>query len=354
MPRVEPTVAAVPAPAPTGGPENTVPPASPPPEPEPLPAASPRRVPPALAIGLAAVGALALGLIGWAVVRNGDAAESGSAPAAPGAPAVAAPQPEENAPSPTPAAPSAASAEALKAVDAALEAGERGDASTLLKPLVLAYPNDPDVLWRAGLSAGDPARHSTERATYFLQAIRNDPERIKNGSVKAELLKDLARKTVPEPLIDLVIEHGKPIEAVWTKALLGRKRGALAPAQRARLIAATEPADTWNVQEQQCLDLWQAPETSRPCATFRAALDAIETAPSGKHKKSVKHAPVPTTPGKDDPAEACEGLEAHRDAVLEALADAKGSGTFVPADFADKVPTKGKRSRRNRFGGLFR
>ncbi len=353
MPRVQTTLPAAPATALTSLPESTVPPASTPPDPDPLPL-PPRQVSPAMAVGFVAGAALALGLVGWTVVGGTAASEGDATAAAPVAPVVAAPHAAEAAsPSPAPAAPSAASAEALEAVDAALSAGERGDATSLLAPLLLAYPDDPDVLWRAGLSAGDPARHSKERATYFLQAIRNDPERIKNGSVKAELLKDLARKNVPEPLIDLVVEHGEPIEAVWTQALLGRKEGALAPALRARLIAAAEPADTWSVQEQQCLDLWQAPDTTRPCATFRAALDAIEAAPSATHKRSVKHAPVPTTPGKDDPAEACEGLEARRDAVLEVLAHARGNGNFVPADFVDKVPRSTKR-RRGRFGDMFR
>lgn len=361
LPRVDPALLATvaPQPAPQSAPQSagtsqTVPPASPPPgtQGRHAPPSRPRSA--AANVAIAAAAGLALVLVSWAVLRGGeDSASASSASLATDAAAVGSPAPDAQ-PAPTSAEGSRASDEALAAVDAALEAGERGDASTLLRPLLLAHPRDPDVLWRAGLSAGDPARASEERATYFLEAIRNDPDRIKNGTVQAALLRELARKTVPEPLIDLVIEHGQPIEAVWTKALLGRKRGALPPSQRARLVAAAQPAQTWSLHEQQCLDLWQAAETPRPCTTYAQALEAIEAEPSGKHRRSVKHAPVPTAAGPDDPPGACEGLQARRDAVLERVQDAKGSGSFVPEDFAGEVPTKARRGRRSRFGGLFR
>jgi hypothetical protein len=347
LPRVEP--AAEPLTSPTAQDQpTTVPPASPPVVAEPVQDAgpSPRRVPPAVAIGAAAAGALVLVLAGWAVLREGDPAETNDSATTPAA--VAAPAPAQAPVSPAPTV----SPDALQAVDDALQAGERGQASTLVKTLLLAHPDNADVLWRVGLTTGDPARHSKERASYFLEAIRSDPERIKNGSVQAVLLKDLARKTVPDALIDLVVEHGEPIEAVWTKALLGRKKGALPPAQRARLIAATDPGETWSLEEQRCLDLWQALDTARPCTTYDETLDAMEAAPSADYLRTVKYAPVPTVAGDDDPAGACKGLEARRDAVAGALSGAKGNGRFVPADFVDQVP-KQKSKRRKPLQRIF-
>ncbi len=316
-------------------------------------APAPRSAPPVRAIALAAAGALALGLIGWAVATRDPEAEpeskadeeSKEEPAA----VAAKPAAAMRLPFTKPTAPQ----EELAPIDEALDAGKRSEARALLAQLLERFPDDPDVLWRAAMAEGKQRAASQKRAEYMRDAIEEEPSRLEDKTVGALVLRELARPTVPDPLIELVVDHGDPIEAGWTKALLGRPKDALSQTQRTRLIEATEPSDTWNPRAHRCLDLWQAPNTAAPCTVYGEALDAMKAAPHASYRKSLQYAPVPTEPGSEEESEACDGLEEERASTLEAMADAKGDANYVPADFKTKANKKGGKRRRGPLGRLF-
>ena len=273
------------------------------------------------------------------------------------APAEEAPQEAEPTPSTAAVAkpPWRAPEAALAEVDVSLKAGKRVEARKLLTPLLAAYPNDPDVVWRAALAEGRPERHSERRAEQMLAAIELDPERLEDPEAQVVVLRELSRPTVPEALLDLVVDHGTPIADAWVRALLGRTRHALPHAQRHRLQAAAPAAsEAWSRAAHLCLDLWQAPTTPEPCATYEATLEAMAASPAADYRKSLVSAPLPS-PGPQEEPEACEGLEAQRDAVLEGLGDdAPGDPEFVPEDFVGKVKARPKKRRRKRLRDLFR
>ena len=312
-----------------------------------------RRAPPMRTIGLAAGGSLALGLLLWAATGDSDAeATTATASGAPAAVGSKTPAPEH--PVRLPFTTPKAGAEALAPVDAALKEGKRNEARALLAQLLEDFPADPDVLWRAGLAEGKPDEASARRGEFMRDAIAAAPGRLDDAEVAALVLRELARSEVPSPFIDLVVEHGDPIEAGWTKALLGRPTGALPYAERARLIEAADPGDTWSPEVQRCLDVWQAPSTDEPCTVYASALDAMKGSPSARYRKTLQHAPVPTEPGSDESASACEGLEARRDALLETLSKLEGNDDYVPDDFRSKVGKKrGGGRRRGPLGRLF-
>ena len=334
----------------------------------PRPALDHRRPTPsgtARTVGLAAAGSLTLGLVLWAASGGSEAGSEAGAVAdtgavAPGgevphatAAAVGAEEPAGEFPMPLPFTTPTASDEALAPVDAALKAGKRPEARALLAQLLADFPKDPDVLWRAGLAEGTRDEASARRAEFMRDAIDVAPSRLDDAEVAVLVLQELARPEVPEPFIDLVVRHGEPIEAGWTKALLGRPSSALPYAQRTRLLEVAEPSDTWSPAVQRCLDLWQASTTDRPCTVYGETLDAMRDTPSASYRRTLEHAAIPTDPGAQESAEACEDLKARRDALLEALADAPGEGGYVPDDFASKATKKRGGRRRGPLGRLF-
>ncbi len=236
--------------------------------------------------------------------------------------------------------PTRASAQALEAVDASLRVGKRSAARTLLAELRAAFPTDPEVLWRAALAEGDPNRASEARAALLLEAIALGERRLEDPQAQAVVVQELERPTVPDPLLDLVIEHGEPIRGAWTQALLGRERDALPYAQRQRLIAVlrVDPRSVgdWDPAAQRCLDLWQAADTPAPCETFAKTLAKMQANPSATYTRTLEAVSLPA-PGDAEAPDACEGLAATRDAALEAIGDAKGDPRFLPADHHDQA-----------------
>lgn len=257
-----------------------------------------------------------------------------------------------------PAPPTRAGRPALAAVDAKLAADARVKARSLLAPLLVAFPEDPEVVWRAALAEGKTGRYSEARAELVQRTLELDSKRIEDPKVQSVIVRELERSVVPDTLLSVVLEHGEAMRSDWTRALLGSRRTALPYAQRHRLLSALGTSDAseepWSSVEHRCLDLWQAEATPRPCSLYADTLDAMEASPSAAYRKTVTSVAIPVG-GADEPDSACAGLESRRDAVLEALEGAPGDGDYVPRGYATKAKAaKRKSKRRFRFGNLFR
>ncbi len=243
----------------------------------------------------------------------------------------------------------------LQAIDEQITAGKRAAAHTALEKLLEIDAEDARVHWRLGLVTGDPRRPSQERAAAFATALRLQPSLLVSDEHVDVLVRELERRTVGESLLDIVLEHGDRWKSRWIAALLDRKHYALPHGQRHRLLAAVrfdvEAVRSYDVNEHLCLDLWQAETTAEPCATYAAALEAMEETPAASFRRTLTAVEVPTG------SPSCEGLAARRDALLEVVAGLEGDAAYVPADYASRAPEPQKKRRRRRrpfrrlFGG---
>ena len=311
-------------------------------EPQELPAPSPAAAParPRWLVPAAAAASLALGLGVLAASMGDDETSSDDRAGV-----------SDNASNASPAAkPTRASEDQLAALDALIDGGDRKRAKSDLVTLLEQFPADPELVWRSALLEGNPKRHSDLRAERLVKALELDPDRLAAKDAQAFVLRELKRAEVPEALLDLVLEYGGPMQADWTAALLGRERDALPYPQRHRLLDEAVASGAWDPNTHLCLDLWQAPDTTRPCTVYGETLDAMRAEPNAGFQRSLRSAPVPEEPGDDDGASACEGLAERRDAALAAQDGVAGDASFVPADYEKKAKSKGSRGgKRKKF-----
>ncbi len=152
-----------------------------------------------------------------------------------------------------------------------------------------------------------PATSDTTAPAAAISVAGSAPAPTPEASANAKPSPELAAEDKPE---------GNPI--VWLAQVNRTDLGAVLPLrQRRKLLAALAEREgvnervneRWNAM----LDLWQANDADRPCATFAAALATLEDSPSGEAETDlVDRVVVPTSaPGSRAgvaPDDSCVGL----------------------------------------------
>ncbi len=286
----------------------------------------------------AGVAVATLIVLGVSALSSGDDGADADVPIAVGAPA-----------SP------AASSQTPAGHDADPDVEDQSAAPSLLGFLA----EDPSEVWQAAVAEGPAGRASPKRAELMLRAIRLDPARLEDSAAQDFVVQELERSVVPEALLTLVLEHGKPMREAWIEALLGERPEALPHGQRHRIldVLRTQPwepsSQAWDAAEHLCHDLWQAEQTPRPCAVYGHTLDAMAREPSASYRRSLESADPPDAGAQED-ASACTGLEERRQAVLDALEDAGGDQDFIPPQYAARTKTPQRKPKKRRIGQRIR
>ena len=207
-----------------------------------------------------------------------------------------------------------------------------------IRRLLDDYPKDAQLHLRLGraLRADAPVKALAS----FGRALELDYSLMNDAGLRAELTGLMGQPEVRGQALDLAIrqlgKHGVPylIERVNDDA----KPAPIGDRHRALEALAEVDADSEVDHELNvALDLWQAGKSRDPCATYRGALDEIDSEPTSYYLGSVWR----STPPKD-----CIGLTERRDEVGKKLAS-----TFPVKESEWVVPQAYAKKRRKRGGG---
>lgn len=165
-----------------------------------------------------------------------------------------------------------------------------------------------------GRLESDAKPHSVAAAA----VVSGDAEASSSSSEDVAVPADAPEADAPEAHAPDDALEGNPI--VWLAQLNRRDLGSVLPIrQRTRLLdelatrrgVAERVNHRWNAM----LDLWQARDADRPCATFAAALASLDGAPKGEAeldliRRVVVPAPAQGSAAGVAPDDSCSGLQA--------------------------------------------
>jgi serine/threonine protein kinase len=207
------------------------------------------------------------------------------------------------------------------------------DADKLLSPLRDEFPDDPELLWRAGRIFAKRRRKEPEALTAYSQALERDPSLLDNKDFYAELYELMERRRARDQALDLALQKLGTQGHKFLLQVVNDEKRPLDYHDRERALEELQkdPVNRTliNVQLNVALDLLQAAESLTPCENYSKALEAIAAAPDYWFHRRVDKATLPTSEiaqeKGEDPA-ACEGLAERRQEVLEMLAALEPEG----------------------------
>jgi serine/threonine protein kinase len=245
---------------------------------------------------------------------------------------------------PVPAAP----AEDLAEIDRRILAEEWAAAGKLIDPLLDAYPQDAQLLWRKGALAARTKNGGAQALAWYAKAVAQDASLLDDRRFMPELDRLLRRRDLRDAALDLAVQHLGEHGHAFLLELVSAQDDVLGYVDRHRALDVldgdAELRARVDLKLHHALDLWQASESPKPCATFGEALDEIEDAPDAYYLGTLEQVAVPDPKKVKDGADAsaCTELEKRRAEVRDAHRAKFGDATrTVPAAYA-----KGTKKRR--------
>jgi len=212
-------------------------------------------------------------------------------------------------------------AAALADFDSALIGGDYEKAAELLTPLREQFPDDPELMWRAGkILARKKATHN-EALEQYAEALARDPSLLSNLGFFTELDQLLGQPSLREPAIELALSqlgvrgHGRLLDF-----LADEKRMQTYEVRHRILTALETTEESWakvDLKAELNRDFDQYTETEQPCVTLAATLqvvlkhiedDAVDASFVDRLSDKNIRLPKPKLDAPEQEKTACEGL----------------------------------------------
>ena len=223
----------------------------------------------------------------------------------------------------------------LSEIDRLLLAKKASEAESLLAPLHEQFPDDGSLVWRQGKALALRTRTTPEALEMYSKALEIEPGLVDNKEFYAELHDLLRTKGFRKEAVDFSLEHhGEHGDKFLLETVNDEKRPLQYDERHEVLEALRQNADNEpliNERLNLALDVMQAADSSAPCKSYAAALDAVAEAPEFYFWNRVDKAKVPEVPEdpspdtKDDVSK-CAELPARREALLAQLAELNPNG----------------------------
>ncbi len=254
------------------------------------------------------------------------------------------------------------------------------EAEALLLPLREEFPDDATLVWREGKVALQ-RRKTAQALEVFGEAVEVDPALLEDRLFYAELHDLLRNPKIREQAIAFSLKHHGDYGDNFLLETVNDDRDPIQYDSRHEVLEslAENPDNVSKIDERlnRALDVMQAADSSAPCKSYSAALDAVMSAPDYYFHNRVEKAKVPQAPATPDPSskddtELCGSLPQRRDEVLAELAtlhpDAQETGGEIeilddaedtPAEAPESKPKPKPKKKRsdssgcNRFGAAF-
>ncbi len=244
----------------------------------------------------------------------------------------------------------------LAEIDRLLSAGKIDEAEKLLAPLRDRYPKDAQLNWRHGRVLSKRKGKRAQALAAYGAALDIDPTLLDNPEFFAELRDIMRTPGLRDDALDLALHQMGAYAHPFLLELVNNEKKPLPYDKRHRALdeLASKPEDLARVNRQLniALDLLQARQSLTPCKSYGDALTAMAAAPEYYYLARVQRGevPEPAPPGSasHEPAEACEGLAARRQTVLDLLAtlepvgDTDGEIVIMEDGGTEPAPAAGK------------
>ncbi|MGB1016906.1 MAG: protein kinase domain-containing protein, partial [Nannocystaceae bacterium] len=170
-------------------------------------------------------------------------------------------------------------AEALADFDAALVGGDYKKAAELLAPLREQFPDDPELMWRAGKILARKRATQKDALAMYAEALSRDPNLLSNLGFFTELDRLLGKPNLREPAIEVALNqlgvrgHGRLID------FLADDKRVQSYENRHRILKALETTEeSWakvDLKAELNRDFDQYAKTEQPCVTLTASLGGV-------------------------------------------------------------------------------
>ncbi|MBX7081009.1 MAG: serine/threonine protein kinase [Nannocystaceae bacterium] len=216
----------------------------------------------------------------------------------------------------------------LAEVDRLLSAGKIDEAEKLLAPLRDRFPKDAQLNWRHGRVLSKRKGKRAQALAAYGAALDIDPTLLDNPEFFAELRDVMRTPGLRDDALDLALHQLGKYAHPFLLELVNNEKKPLPYDKRHRALdeLASVPEDLARVNRQLniALDLLQARQSLTPCKSYGDALTAMAAAPEYYYLARVQRGevpkPAPEGSASHEPAEACDGLDARRQTVLDLLA----------------------------------